>query len=374
MNYPKNRKSKLTPAPYANKEWLYNEYITKDRSSRDIAEECGCKIGTVQQYLSKFKIKKERIVRSRKYTHRYQQYDYMYQEHIINKKSMVQIAKENNISPDTVRENLLRLGIEIWHTVQKVKLAPYKEEIIKLYCEENKSANQISQIFHCSHRAVINLLKKEGIQTRNLQEAQFKYLDKQIPPELKDAEWLRREHWDNNKSCVDIGQALGVTPGTVRRQMNRLGVQSKNNSESKRGLMKGEKHPNWQGGLTDLKALLREFFTVNIAPKAAKRDSYKCQFCGKEHTVLHAHHIVPFKKIVEDIVNEHPEYNYNIPEERLKLYDIVVNDSRFLDLGNLITLCVYCHKNIAHGKKTSSQALKKEGSTTIESASEKEDK
>ena len=369
MNYPKNRKSRSTPSPYSNKEWLYEEYVVKDKSTKDIAEECGCQQSTVQQYLSKFKIKKEKVARSRDYKNCYQQYEYLYREHIVNRKSMTQIAKENGVSADTIRENLLRLGIEIWHSKQKIKLEPHKEEIIRLYCEEHKSANQISEIYNCSHRAVVRLLRAAGIRTRTIQEAQYNYLSKEIPSELEDAKWLQREHWDNNKSCAEIGKELGVGPGTVRRQMKKFGIKSKNNSESKIGLMKGEKHPNWKGGLTDLKALLREYFTVNLAPVAVKRDSCRCQFCGKNHTVLHVHHIIPFKEIVEGIVREHPEYDCNIPEDRLKLYDIIVKDSRFLDLNNLITLCAHCHRNVAHKKTTSSQASQEEGSTTIESTS-----
>ena len=42
-----------------NKEWLYNEYVVKDRSSQDIADEYGCKQNTIQCWLSNHKIKKD---------------------------------------------------------------------------------------------------------------------------------------------------------------------------------------------------------------------------------------------------------------------------------------------------------------------------
>jgi len=118
------------------------------------------------------------------------------------------------------------------------------------------------------------------------------YANKTIPDKFYDAEYLRKLHWDENKTCEEIGDILGgICPGTVRRQMNRLGVRTKNSSESKIGLMTGEKHPNWKGGISTLDALLREYFNTNIAPKVAKRDNYTCQCCGATHTVLHVHHI-----------------------------------------------------------------------------------
>ena len=43
--YPKNRYS--GEHPWSNKDWLYNEYIIKDRSTNDIAEEYGCQINAI---------------------------------------------------------------------------------------------------------------------------------------------------------------------------------------------------------------------------------------------------------------------------------------------------------------------------------------
>lgn len=97
-----------------------------------------------------------------------------------------------------------------------------------------------------------------------------------MPNELTDGKLLRELHWDKGMSCKDIGLLYGVDPATVRRQMHRLGIETKSNSESKIGLMCGDKHPNWKGGVTPLNGLLREYFNANLSPKAAERDGYKC--------------------------------------------------------------------------------------------------
>ena len=38
--------------PYRNREWLYNEYIVKDRDAKDIAKECGINVRTLREWIS----------------------------------------------------------------------------------------------------------------------------------------------------------------------------------------------------------------------------------------------------------------------------------------------------------------------------------
>src|SRR5574344_1554623 len=38
--------------PYRNRDWLYNEYITKDRDAKDIAKECGINMRTLREWIS----------------------------------------------------------------------------------------------------------------------------------------------------------------------------------------------------------------------------------------------------------------------------------------------------------------------------------
>ena len=133
--------------------------------------------------------------------------------------------------------------------------------------------------------------------------------------------------------------------------MQSLGVQTKTNSESKIGLITGENHHNWKGGISSLNQLLREYFNTNLAPTVAKRDGYTCQMCGATHTILHVHHIKWFSKIVSEILKEHQDLQPTDAEDMQTLYDIITHDHRFLDLNNLITYCRDCHLFKVHGYK-----------------------
>ena len=255
-----------------------------------------------------------------------------------------------------------------------MKHIPIEEEnqIIELYLQ-GFSSTEIGKKINRGYRTVQRVLHRRSIIVRSLSESQFIKINKKINPLLNNKEWLEKQHLVLNKTCKDIGEELNVSAGTVRRHMKSLGIHTKTNSESKIGLMCGEKHPNWKGGVSELNQLLREYFQINIASKAAKRDNYTCQLCGKTHTVLHIHHIIPFASIVNNIIINHPELNVDNIEDKQKLYDIITQDKLFNDLDNLITCCKECHffKIHNYNKKNeiiSSQAceITQEGSETIQ--------
>lgn len=284
---------------------------------------------------------------------------------------MAQIARETGVSADTIRERMKKFGIDYWHTVEKGKITKDEEaEIVRQYVDEKMSANQLSKIYGIGRRMIVNALRRNGVTPRNIRESQYNYLGKEMSPMLKDRDLLYKMHWEDNMTCADMAAVIGCEPGTVRNQMHRFGIPTKNVSETMKGRFVGDKHPNWKGGITDLDLLLREFFAVHQVPLIAKRDNYTCQLCGATHTILHVHHIRPFSEIVAEIVAEHPDLKPSDPNDKIELYKIITHDERFLDENNLITYCKECHFFKIHKykkrKTISSQASDvEEGSETI---------
>lgn len=322
---------------------MYNEYVIKDRSSQEIADEYGCKRNTIQQWLSKHNIKKT-VHRQRQALKPYQDKDYLILQHLTLHKTMTEIANDNHVSSDTIRYYLKKYDIPYWRTHKPTSLTDTDiQNIIHLYTHDHISANQIAQNYGTSHAEIIKLLQQHGIETRNRSEAQLTYSPECNIALLKDAEWLYKTHWIDNQTCKDIAKIIGCDAGTVRRNMQKLGIPTMSNAESKIGRMTGEKHPNWQGGLTSLTALLREYCYTNQVPHILQRDNYTCQCCGAQNVPLNVHHIQSFTQIVKEITKEHSELNANIPKERIQLYQIIVHDNRFLDENNLITYCKDCH-------------------------------
>lgn len=365
MNYPKQRYT--GEHPWMDREWLYDQYVAQDKSTQEIADKYGCKRNTIQCWLAKHKIKKEIVNPMKRNSKPYWSKTFLEEEYINKGKSIHEIADECGVKGKTISYWMSKEGISK-RRESKTKFDDETViEIIRLYCDEKMSANQIAKLYNTTHRTVLNLLKRNGVHIRNLSEAQFNYQDKIIPDLFFDGEQLRDLHWNNDVSCKELGETMGIAPGTVRRQMHRLGVNTKNGSEAKVGLMTGPNHPNWQGGKTSLYVLAREYCQVNLVPKVLARDNHTCQYCGTTNATLNVHHVVPFKKIIDSIIEEHPELNAENIEDKQKLYGAIVSDERFLDMGNLITLCKDCHLYKAHNyKKTiSSQASQEEGSETI---------
>ena len=365
MNYPKNRYT--GEKPWMDYDWLYNEYVIKDKGSQDIADEYGCKQSTIQSWLAKYKIKKDIINKKIKRTAILTK-DFLYNELIGNKKTITDIVLETGISNNTIAKYINKYGIEYKRKVCYIFNDEQIEEIKDLYVNKKMSSTQIANIYNTGHRVVLNTLKRHGISRRNLSESQFNLWNKEIDEKFFDKKWLYEQYCNNHLNTIEIANILGCYPSTVARQLKRLGISLRDASESKIGVMCGEKHHNWKGGVTPLHLLLRTYFHVNIVPKIAERDNYTCQFCGKKHTILHIHHIRHFADIVEEILSENQEYKLDNPDDVQKLYQIIVDDKRFLDEDNLITLCKECHLKVHSKNKTiSSQASLnyEEGSTTI---------
>ena len=279
--------------------------------------------------------------------------DWLYEQHIINHKTITSIAKECHKKVSIIRNKLLENNVPIWSPNDNyTKISEQDEqEIIRLYNEEKKSTTYIGKLFKIDNTRVARVLKKNGYKCRTLSESQCAHLEKEPDPRLFDKNWLYDAHWNQNLSCKELGKILNSDPGVVKNHMNNFGIPTKTNSESKIGLMVGDKHPNWQGGKTPLSLLLREYFNINLAPLAAKRDSYTCQKCGKTHVILNVHHKKHFADIVSEIISEHPDIDYSNESGKIMMYNIISKDKRFLDLDNLITLCKECH-TLEHLKRT----------------------
>ena len=59
--------------------------------------------------------------------------------------------------------------------------------------------------------------------------------------------------------------------------------------------IRGEKHPNWRGGVTPLYEKIRKSLKYKIWRNAVfKRDNYTCKNCGMIKCGIEADHIKPF--------------------------------------------------------------------------------
>jgi len=98
---------------------------------------------------------------------------------------------------------------------------------------------------------------------------------------------------------------------------------------------KGNRNPNWKGGITTTIQLLRQCVQYKKwRQDIFIRDNFTCCECGQKGGYLEAHHIKLFSKLVQEARNYMPLF---------PLYDACMLYTPLWDIDNGITLCKKCH-------------------------------
>lgn len=360
------------PKPWMDYEWLYHQYVELDRSTQEIADEFGCKQNTIQCWLLKHGIKKEIKTRKRKEIHQYQNKEYLYNEHIVKKRSISELARENNVSEDTIRYHLERHGLEHWRMYTPVKFTDDDiKNILDLYVNKKLSAIDIAKRYDCTHNTIINIVRKHGYETRGQRESIYASTYSKLDERLLDREWLYDMYWHAKLTCDDIAKILSVSSSTVVKQMHRFNIKLRKGKE--------RKHKKRNNRLSQLIIAARHFHVNMLKGAILKRDNFTCQVCGAKDTQLNVHHIHHFNDIIDEIIEDYPDCDVTTDEGYNTLFELIITDVRFIDPDNQITLCTKCHKAIHSPNKKISKTISnqvlnwkflqynsRKGSTTIE--------
>ena len=333
---------------------IVDEYTNTNKTIKDVANDFGLSYSAVQRILKKLNIP---IKANSTYHRKHITSPFKEEVKDIDKLKIMfndcipilEISKELGVGRRAVERKVKELGLIRPKSMMSRQQYNDKNDelIVKLY-NEGKSPEKISKIIGTSRSGVKNHLIHCGVELRDISGALFKYNGKDFPDDLMAYESLYDIYVIQRLSKKDISETYNVSPNVINRLLKKFGIKIRDCSESKFGLLTGEKHPNWKGGVTTLYSKLRQFFKTRQTHTTLERDGYKCSMCGDDKN-LQVHHIKYFKDIFNEILHENE--TLNIKDDEDKLFEIMSNDDRFNDLSNLITYCKECHLYKVHGYK-----------------------
>ena len=321
------------------KEWLINEYVVNNRPRKEIAAECGLSEAGLKSLLKDWGIYKNKLIVTKEQL-----------EECINKKmSAEEIADHFGVYTSNIYKWHKKYGFTI--LAEPKIISQYDDsndaQICEMY-EAGMSSTEIAKYFNTTWTTILTHLDHCGIKRRTLSEAQWTYNGKTFPDDLKSYDTVYDLYITQKLSKKELANKYNCDTDVIDRILKKFNIPIRGCSESKIGVMVGDKHPNWQGGITGLHYRLREAFYVQQVPLVLARDHYCCQLCGSKEN-LQVHHKKHFTDILHRVLNEHSELDP--VKDQNELYDIALKDSEFNDLDNLITYCKECHLFKVHRYK-----------------------
>lgn len=207
------------------------------------------------------------------------------------------------------------------------KLNPVpKNELEKYYISEKLSLTKISKKCNISRSTIDRWLHFYNIPIRSLSEAMSGRIATEETRKILSLAQMGRKHPEEVKK--KIGKAH---KGKIVSEKTKEKMRTSRSSEERSASVRGNKHPNWQGGKSSLHVKIRNTLEYKQWRKNCyNRDSYTCQICSIKGCKLNVDHIKAMSQIVVD-------NDITSVEEALICKE-------FWNLNNGRTLCVDCHK------------------------------
>jgi len=147
---------------------------------------------------------------------------------------------------------------------------------------------------------------------------------------------MSQKHKDKIAKALK-GNKHGFKKGNIiQKGISRTIKTKEKMSESHKGLLVGDKNPNWKGGYSNIVERVRQMPEYKLWREAVfKRDNCKCKICEMrsskiKRVELNAHHIIELSRIVK--------------KNKINTIINARNCSELWNLNNGLTLCIKCHK------------------------------
>jgi len=166
-----NNETNNSNPKYKNENWLQQQYVKQGRSFQDIAKGCGCSKSTVGYWMNKYNIPARSKNSHTPDYPRLKDPQWLREQYIEREKTMYEIADECGCYASLVGDWLKNHGID----TRPPGNTPTHDERLKdpqwlreQYIEREKTMYEIADECGCSHTTVSDWFGKHGIETKEL--------------------------------------------------------------------------------------------------------------------------------------------------------------------------------------------------------------
>ncbi len=211
-----------------NEEWLRERYADQEQSTYDIADQLGVARTTVCAWMRRhgieFRSPSQRVAEGD--TSPLANEEWLREQYVIRERSMYEIADNLGLTYSTIRSYLIEYEIERRSSSEagsdgNVKPLHNSDWLREQYEHKQKSTYDIAEELDISRNTVSSWLHRHDIDTRGNTEA----FGSAPVEELQDAEWLYEQYHNRQKSCVKIATEVGVDTTTVQNWLHRHDIE-----------------------------------------------------------------------------------------------------------------------------------------------------
>lgn len=202
---------------YKNKNWMEKQYIEKDLSAEEIATLVGCGMKTIYNWLRKLNIPHKRLPLNQDYKNG----EWLYEQYIEKDLTIKEIAEIINCSLSTVNRWLRELNIP--YKMESCINPRYKDRdwLCDQYVNQGKTIYEIADEIGVGDSTIqrwIHILKVPVQYNRGDREARFKYRDKK---------WLQRQYIVKQKHQYEIADELEVSQSVICSWLRKHGIDTR---------------------------------------------------------------------------------------------------------------------------------------------------
>ena len=223
--------------PLRDAEWLREQYWEQGRSTSDISKELGVSGKAVLDWMERHEIDQRTVseIQTDGEITKLEEAEWLQEQYVERERSGPEIAEECNVHSGTVYSYLEKHGIERRSIIEArtgeadLELLRDEEWLRRQYFEEERSATDLAEECNTGSSTVYTWMERHGIGRKNNSVARAEGNVEQ----LQNEEWLREQYTEKERSSVDIAQGLGVSHSTVRRNMKRHGIETRSIAEAR---------------------------------------------------------------------------------------------------------------------------------------------